>query len=168
MALPAGVAPATVSFEASRAVLLRYGSEELIRPRATELHSCRPVADGLPFVREMARRCSWIKAATQRAKGLSLKLVASLGFAPRLPASETGVLLLHYEAILTADKIGMARQLGSALGVAVLVALVGPQPGGSAAGFDRVWLLVLASAAATAVAGAWAGGLRASAPPAAA
>jgi EmrB/QacA subfamily drug resistance transporter len=54
--------------------------------------------------------------------------------------------------------LAMGRQLGSALGVAVLVALIGPQPGGSAAGFDRVWILVLASAAATALAGAWAGG----------
>src|SRR5271155_1931656 len=41
MVLPAGFAPATVSFEASRADLLRYGSVscdlKLIRPRATEL-----------------------------------------------------------------------------------------------------------------------------------
>ena len=39
--LPAGFAPATVSFEASRADLLRYGSVncdlKVIRPRATEL-----------------------------------------------------------------------------------------------------------------------------------
>ena len=41
MVLPAGIAPATVSFEASCADLLRYGSVscdlKLIRPRATEL-----------------------------------------------------------------------------------------------------------------------------------
>ena len=41
MVLPAGLAPATVSFEASRADLLRYGSVncdlKVIRPRATEL-----------------------------------------------------------------------------------------------------------------------------------
>ena len=41
MVLPAGIAPATVWFEASRADLLRYGSLscdwKLIRPRATEL-----------------------------------------------------------------------------------------------------------------------------------
>ena len=52
--LPAGFAPATVSFEASRADLLRYGSVscdwKLIRPRATELmltpSSCRrPAVD---------------------------------------------------------------------------------------------------------------------------
>ena len=60
MVLPAGIAPATVSFEASRAHLLRYGSVscdlKLIRPRATELHSNLPLAEGLPSVREMARR----------------------------------------------------------------------------------------------------------------
>ena len=58
--LPAGIAPATVSFEASRAHLLRYGSVscdlKLIRPRATELHSNLPLAEGLPFIRGMARR----------------------------------------------------------------------------------------------------------------
>jgi hypothetical protein len=56
-----------------------------------------------------------IKAAAQRAK-----VVASLGFAPRPPVSETGVLLLHYKALLRravinpahgSKKIGMARQL---------------------------------------------------------
>ena len=58
--LPAGIAPATVSFEASRADLLRYGSGscdlKLIRPRATEPHSNLPLAEGLPSVRGMARR----------------------------------------------------------------------------------------------------------------
>ena len=58
--LPAGFAPATVSFEASRANLLRYGSVscdlKLIRPRATELHSNLPLAEGLPSIRGMARR----------------------------------------------------------------------------------------------------------------
>ena len=37
---------------------LRYGSVKVIRPRATEPHSYRPVSDGLPFLREMAQRCS--------------------------------------------------------------------------------------------------------------
>ncbi len=69
MMLPAGLAPATVSFEASRADLLRYGSVKVIRPRATEPQSCRPVADGLPFLREMARRCSWDQG--RNAKGES-------------------------------------------------------------------------------------------------
>jgi EmrB/QacA subfamily drug resistance transporter len=59
--------------------------------------------------------------------------------------------------------LAMARQLGSALGVAVLVALLGPHPGPSLAGYDRVWILVLASAAATALAGLGAGGRRAAA-----
>ncbi len=58
--LPAGIAPATVSFEASRAQLLRYGSVsrdlKLIRPRATEPHSNLPLSEGLPSIREMARR----------------------------------------------------------------------------------------------------------------
>jgi MFS family permease len=54
--------------------------------------------------------------------------------------------------------LAMARQLGSALGVAILVAVLGPDPGADLAGFDRLWALVLASAAATALAGGWAGG----------
>jgi hypothetical protein len=60
MALPAGIAPATVSVEASRANLLRHGSVSCdlkkIRPRAMEPHSNLPLAEGLPSVREMARR----------------------------------------------------------------------------------------------------------------
>jgi hypothetical protein len=54
MVLPAGFAPATVSFEASRADLLRYGSVsydwKLIRPRATELILTPPFAEGLPLI----------------------------------------------------------------------------------------------------------------------
>jgi hypothetical protein len=45
--------------------------------------------------------------------------------------------------------LAMARQLGSALGVAVLVAVLGARP----AGFDRAWIVVLIAAAMTAVAG---------------
>jgi EmrB/QacA subfamily drug resistance transporter len=47
--------------------------------------------------------------------------------------------------------LAMARQLGSALGVAVFVAMLGAHP--SLAGFDRAWIVVLITAAMTAVAG---------------
>jgi lysylphosphatidylglycerol synthetase-like protein (DUF2156 family) len=48
----------------------------------------------------------------------------------------------------------MARQLGSALGVAVLVAAVGARPAEGLAGhLDRAWIVVLITAALTAVAG---------------
>ena len=50
--------------------------------------------------------------------------------------------------------LSMARQLGSALGVAVLVAAVGARPAGGLAGhLDRAWIVVLITAAMTAVAG---------------
>ncbi|MEP7026487.1 MAG: MFS transporter [Actinomycetota bacterium] len=49
--------------------------------------------------------------------------------------------------------LATARQLGAALGVAVLVAVLGSQPAGDLAGFDRGWAVVIATAAATAIAG---------------
>ena len=95
MVLPAGIAPATVSFEASRADLLRYGSVscelKVIRPRATELlltpSSCRrPAVDSGDGPASIPRRELWAK------------LAAPLGIAPRFAVSETVVLLLHYRA----------------------------------------------------------------------
>ena len=47
--------------------------------------------------------------------------------------------------------LATARQLGSALGVAIFVAMLGPTPG--LAGFDRAWIVVLITAAMTALAG---------------
>ena len=49
--------------------------------------------------------------------------------------------------------LSMGRQLGSAVGVAVLVAVVGERPAGDLAGFDRAWIVVLVTAAMTAAAG---------------
>ena len=49
--------------------------------------------------------------------------------------------------------LSMGRQLGSAVGVAVLVAVVGDRPAGDLAGFDRAWIVVLVTAAMTAAAG---------------
>jgi hypothetical protein len=49
--------------------------------------------------------------------------------------------------------LSMGRQLGSAVGVAVLVAVVGDHPAGDLAGFDRAWIVVLVTAAMTAAAG---------------
>ena len=49
--------------------------------------------------------------------------------------------------------LATARQLGAALGVAIFVAVLGVGPGGSLAGLDRAWILVLIAAAITAVAG---------------
>ena len=50
-----------------------------------------------------------------------------------------------------------ARQLGSALGVTIFVAVFGTRPAGDLAGFDRAWIIVLISAAVTALAGLAAG-----------
>jgi EmrB/QacA subfamily drug resistance transporter len=47
----------------------------------------------------------------------------------------------------------MARQLGSALGVALLIGILGGGPAPDLAGFQHAWLLVVATAVATAVAG---------------
>jgi hypothetical protein len=49
--------------------------------------------------------------------------------------------------------LAMSRQLGAALGVAVLVAVLGTHPAGDLAGFDRAWFVVIVTAAATAAAG---------------
>jgi hypothetical protein len=93
--LPAGLAPATVWFEASRANLLRYGSVscdlKVIRPRDTELmltpSFCRrPAVD------------SGDGPASRLDTGSGRKLAAPLGIAPRFTISETVVLLLHYRA----------------------------------------------------------------------
>jgi RimJ/RimL family protein N-acetyltransferase len=46
-----------------------------------------------------------------------------------------------------------ARQLGSALGVAIFVAVFGTHPARDLAGFDRAWIIVLITAAVTALAG---------------
>jgi hypothetical protein len=49
--------------------------------------------------------------------------------------------------------LATARQLGSALGVATFVAVLGGQAATGAAGFDRAWLIVVLTAAITAFAG---------------
>jgi EmrB/QacA subfamily drug resistance transporter len=49
--------------------------------------------------------------------------------------------------------LATARQLGSALGVAIFVAMLGAHPARSLAGFDRAWIVVLITAAMTAFAG---------------
>ena len=49
--------------------------------------------------------------------------------------------------------LATARQLGSALGVAIFVAVLGGQAATGLAGFDRAWLIVVITAAITAFAG---------------
>ena len=49
--------------------------------------------------------------------------------------------------------LATARQLGSALGVAIFVAVLGAHPARGLAGFDRAWIVVLITAAMTAFAG---------------
>jgi RimJ/RimL family protein N-acetyltransferase len=49
--------------------------------------------------------------------------------------------------------LATARQLGSALGVAIFVAALGAHPAKGLAGFDRAWIVVLITAAMTAFAG---------------
>ena len=49
--------------------------------------------------------------------------------------------------------LAMARQLGSALGVAVFVAVSGARSAGDLAGLGRAWIIVLITAAVTAAAG---------------
>ena len=61
----------------------------------------------------------------------------------------------------------MARQLGSALGVAIFVATFGARPATGLAGFDRAWIVVLITAAMTAFAGLATGRQLSNVPPAA-
>jgi MFS family permease len=61
----------------------------------------------------------------------------------------------------------MARQLGSALGVAIFVAAFGARPATGLAGFDRAWIVVLITAAMTAFAGLATGRQLSYVPPAA-
>ena len=49
--------------------------------------------------------------------------------------------------------LSTARQLGSALGVATFVAVLGRPAAAGVAGFDRAWMVVLITAAVTAFAG---------------
>jgi MFS family permease len=49
--------------------------------------------------------------------------------------------------------LATARQLGSALGVAIFVAVLGGRAAGGLAGFDRAWLVVVITAVLTALAG---------------
>ena len=49
--------------------------------------------------------------------------------------------------------LATARQLGSALGVAIFVAVLGGYAATGLAGFDRVWIVVVITAAITAFAG---------------
>jgi hypothetical protein len=49
--------------------------------------------------------------------------------------------------------LATARQLGSALGVAIFVAVLGGGAAAGLAGFDRAWLIVVITAAITAFAG---------------
>jgi len=53
--------------------------------------------------------------------------------------------------------LATARQLGSALGVAIFVAVLGARPAAGLAGFHRAWIVVLIAAAMTALAGLAAG-----------
>ncbi len=69
---------------------------------------------------------------------------ALFGAAGAAPRAE----LASGSAVLT-----MARQLGSAVGVAVLVAVLGANPTAGAVGFARAWVVVLLTAAVTAFAG---------------
>jgi EmrB/QacA subfamily drug resistance transporter len=68
-------------------------------------------------------------------------LFASAGAVPRAELASGSAVL------------AMARQFGSALGVAVFVAVLGARPAGDLAGFGRAWIVVLITAAMTAAAG---------------
>jgi MFS family permease/GNAT superfamily N-acetyltransferase len=68
-------------------------------------------------------------------------LFASAGAAPRAELASGSAVL------------ATARQLGSALGVAIFVAALGAHPAKGLAGFDRAWIVVLITAAMTAFAG---------------
>jgi EmrB/QacA subfamily drug resistance transporter len=72
-------------------------------------------------------------------------LLASAGAAPRAELASGSAVL------------ATARQLGSALGVAIFVAVLGGHAATGLAGFDRAWIVVVITAATTAVAGLAAG-----------
>jgi EmrB/QacA subfamily drug resistance transporter len=59
----------------------------------------------------------------------------------------------HSELASGSAVLAMSRQVGSALGVALLVAVLGATPARNLAGFDRAWIVVLVSAAVTGMAG---------------
>jgi MFS family permease len=64
----------------------------------------------------------------------------------------------HYELASGSAVLSMSRQVGSALGVAVLVAVLGSGTARTLPSFDHAWILVLASAVATGLAGLASGG----------
>jgi hypothetical protein len=61
--------------------------------------------------------------------------------------------LVAYYMGFAAMLLGTTLLLGSALGVAIFVAVLGAHPASSLAGFDRAWTVVLITAAMTAFAG---------------
>jgi MFS family permease len=116
-----------------------------------------------------AAAAAWLLAADGRLAGYPAVLLPSMvlwGLANALvqpslfaaaaaaPRSE----LASGSAVLT-----MSRQVGSALGVAVLVAVLGTHPARSLASFDRAWILVLAAAVLTGLAGLASSGTKAGA-----
>jgi EmrB/QacA subfamily drug resistance transporter len=111
-----------------------------------------------------AAAAAWLLAASGRPAGYPAIMLPSMvlwGLAnaliqPSLFAAATAA--PRSELASGAAVLTMSRQVGSALGVAVLVAVLGSGTARTLPSFDHAWILVLASAVATGLAGLASGG----------
>jgi EmrB/QacA subfamily drug resistance transporter len=116
----------------------------------------RTIVTGAAF---FAAAAAWLLAANGRLSGYLAVVLPSMvlwGLAnalvqPSLFAAAAAA--PRSELASGSAALAMSRQVGSALGVAALVAVLGTHAASTSAGFDHAWILVLAAAALTGLAG---------------